>query len=247
MADVRCRRHALLGAHSLSPLTYPSSADLRRARPRSRITYLLARTQRAHWYPYFDDVDAIIFLAPISCFDERLAEDRRVNRLEDTYLLWRTLCSLRLLSKTQIILFLNKCDLLERKLRAGVRVREHVPSYGERSNDVGTVKKCTSAFVVVSTSAWADGFCGCFLDAREQISKRTSRRSRSSTRLSRAGSTCTSRPSWCVHPVPRLPPRACLSDVCPPFSLQDTKETAATLRTVEEGILRDSLRRADLL
>lgn len=31
------------------------------------------------------------------------------------------------------------------------------------------------------------------------------------------------------------------------FFLQDTKETAATLRTVEEGILRDSLRRADLL
>lgn len=26
-------------------------------------------------------VDAIIFLAPISCFDEMLAEDRRVNRL----------------------------------------------------------------------------------------------------------------------------------------------------------------------
>lgn len=53
-------------------------------------------------------MDAIIFLAPISCFDERLAEDRRVNRLEDTYLLWKTLCGLKLLSKTQIILFLNK-------------------------------------------------------------------------------------------------------------------------------------------
>lgn len=87
-------------------------------------------------------MDAIIFLAPISSFDERLREDRRVNRLEDTYMLWQTLCSLQMLSKTQIILFLNKCDLLEQKLRAGVRVRTHVPSFGDRSNDVETVKKC---------------------------------------------------------------------------------------------------------
>ena len=87
-------------------------------------------------------MDAIIFLAPISSFDERLREDRRVNRLEDTYMLWQTLCSLQMLAKTQIILFLNKCDLLEQKLRAGVKVRTHVPSFGDRSNDVDTVKKC---------------------------------------------------------------------------------------------------------
>jgi hypothetical protein len=87
-------------------------------------------------------MDAIIFLAPISSFDERLREDRRVNRLEDTYILWQTLCSLQILAKTQIILFLNKCDLLEQKLRAGVKVRTHVPSFGDRSNDVDTVKKC---------------------------------------------------------------------------------------------------------
>ena len=67
--------------------------------------------QRAAWTPYFDDCDAIIFLAPISCFDEKLAEDRRVNRLEDSYQLWKTICSSKLLGKAQIILFLNKIDL----------------------------------------------------------------------------------------------------------------------------------------
>ena len=70
-----------------------------------------SRTQRAAWTPYFDDCDAIIFLAPISCFDEKLAEDRRVNRLEDSYALWKMICSNKLLYKAQIILFLNKCDL----------------------------------------------------------------------------------------------------------------------------------------
>ena len=61
-------------------------------------------------------------------------------------MLWQTLCSLQMLSKTQIIIFLNKCDLLEQKLRAGVRVRTHVPSFGNRSNDVDTVKKCQGRF-----------------------------------------------------------------------------------------------------
>ncbi|KAG6920056.1 hypothetical protein DXG01_010124 [Tephrocybe rancida] len=35
----------------------------------------------AAWVPYFDDMDGIIFLAPISCFDQVLAEDPSVNRL----------------------------------------------------------------------------------------------------------------------------------------------------------------------
>ncbi|CDO77487.1 hypothetical protein BN946_scf184902.g21 [Trametes cinnabarina] len=95
-----------------------------------------SRTQRIAWYPYFDDCDAIIFLAPVSCFDERLAEDRRINRLEDSYMLWKAVVSSKLLAKTSIILFLNKRDLLEQKLRSGVRVRDHVHSYGDRPNEV---------------------------------------------------------------------------------------------------------------
>ena len=101
------------------------------------------RTQRIAWYPYFDDCDAIIFLAPINCFDERLAEDRRINRLEDSYMLWKAVVSSKLLAKTSIVLFLNKCDLLEQKLLAGVRVKDYVHSYGDRPNDVEHATKCT--------------------------------------------------------------------------------------------------------
>ncbi|KAI0027725.1 G-alpha-domain-containing protein [Vararia minispora EC-137] len=155
-----------------------------------------ARSLRTAWYPYFDDVNAIIFLAPISCFDERLREDRRVNRLEDSFLLWQTLCSLKLLARTQIILFLNKCDLLERKLLSGVRVKNFVPSFGDRSNDVETVKKYFQAH---------------FKEIAKQYSPEPRRIS--------------------IHLT----------------SVIDTKATAATLQAVEEGILRDSLRRAELI
>ncbi|KAF8589116.1 G-alpha-domain-containing protein [Ramaria rubella] len=97
-----------------------------------------SRTQRPAWAPYFQDVDAIIFLAPISCFDQVLAEDATVNRLEDTVLLWKSLCSNPLLKKCNLILFMNKTDLMAKKLQAGVRLSRYIPSYGTRANDFTT-------------------------------------------------------------------------------------------------------------
>ncbi|EPT02660.1 hypothetical protein FOMPIDRAFT_52231 [Fomitopsis schrenkii] len=100
-----------------------------------------ARSLRHAWYPYFDDINALIFLAPISCFDERLAEDRRVNRLQDSLLIWKAVCSSQLLAKVQLILFLNKCDLLEKKIHRGVQVSRYITSYGTRPNEANAVAK----------------------------------------------------------------------------------------------------------
>jgi guanine nucleotide-binding protein alpha-1 subunit len=101
-------------------------------------------------------MDAIIFLAPISCFDEALMEDKKVNRLEDSYLLWRTVCSSKLLAKIQIILFLNKCDLLQEKLKRGILVRNHIRSYGNGSNDAVSVTKCEQLHLLVEHAIFAD-------------------------------------------------------------------------------------------
>lgn len=100
-----------------------------------------ARNQRQAWVPYFQDMNALIFLAPISAFDQVLAEDPRVNRLEDSLLLWRSIVSNKLLAKVNIILFLNKCDLLQAKLNAGVRLSHYMTSYGDRPNDYEAVAK----------------------------------------------------------------------------------------------------------
>ncbi|RDB19716.1 Guanine nucleotide-binding protein alpha-1 subunit [Hypsizygus marmoreus] len=99
------------------------------------------RTSRAAWLPFFDNVNVIIFLSPVSVFDQRLEEDPRVNRLEDSIILWTSICSSKLLAKTQLILFLNKCDLLRRKLKRGIKVSSFLPSYGERPNEVIPVVK----------------------------------------------------------------------------------------------------------
>ncbi|KAJ7201957.1 guanine nucleotide binding protein, alpha subunit [Mycena haematopus] len=100
-----------------------------------------SRSQRATWVPFFDDVDAIIFLAPIAGFDQVLAEDRSVNRLEDSVLLWKAVCSNKLLAGVDLVLFLNKCDILERKLNAGVKLVRYVRSYAERENTFEAVSQ----------------------------------------------------------------------------------------------------------
>ncbi|KAI0652730.1 G-alpha-domain-containing protein [Trametes meyenii] len=99
-----------------------------------------ARNQRQAWAPYFDDVNAIIFLAPISAFDQVLAEDPSVNRLEDSFILWKSVIENKLLAHVNIVLFLNKCDLLKKKLESGVRLVHHMPSYN-RPNDYETVRQ----------------------------------------------------------------------------------------------------------
>ncbi|KAG2748662.1 G-alpha-domain-containing protein [Suillus brevipes Sb2] len=93
------------------------------------------RSLRAAWVPYFDDMNAIIFLAPISCFDQVLQEDPSVNRLADSFLLWKAIVSNPLLKKTELILFLNKCDILRSKLASGIRLADYIVSYGSRPND----------------------------------------------------------------------------------------------------------------
>ncbi|GLB39143.1 putative G protein alpha subunit [Lyophyllum shimeji] len=102
-----------------------------------------SRSQRrtSTWAPFFDDVDAIIFLAPISGFDQVLAEDRSVNRLEDSVLLWKAVCSNKLLANVDLVLFLNKCDILDAKLKSGIKLARYVKSYGDRENDLDSVSK----------------------------------------------------------------------------------------------------------
>ncbi|KAG7439693.1 G-alpha-domain-containing protein [Guyanagaster necrorhizus] len=98
-----------------------------------------SRSSRPSWIPYFDDVDAILFLAPLA-FNLSLEEDPRVNRLEDSLQLWRAICENKLLANCTLILFLNKKDILAKTLASGVSVKQYVTSYND-PNDVRHVTK----------------------------------------------------------------------------------------------------------
>ena len=83
-----------------------------------------ARGHRPKWVPYFDSAHAIIFLAPISAYDQvcfllrnfrtrerlmreglvqYLEEDRRTNRIDDSLQLWTEICKNSVLKDLHLV------------------------------------------------------------------------------------------------------------------------------------------------
>lgn len=75
------------------------------------------RSERRKWVHVFADagITAVIFLAAISEYDQVLFEDRKKNRLEESLDLFEEVCANRSFQHLDMILFLNKRDLFERK------------------------------------------------------------------------------------------------------------------------------------
>ncbi|KIJ96986.1 hypothetical protein K443DRAFT_633416 [Laccaria amethystina LaAM-08-1] len=93
------------------------------------------RSQRAAWAQFFDDVNIIIFLAPMSGFNQVLAEDESINRLTDSLRLWQEICSNKVLASVEFVIFLNKFDILESKLKSGIQFSQFVTSYVGKPNE----------------------------------------------------------------------------------------------------------------
>uniref|UniRef100_A0A183B0T6 HECT-type E3 ubiquitin transferase n=1 Tax=Echinostoma caproni TaxID=27848 RepID=A0A183B0T6_9TREM len=76
------------------------------------------REQRAKWIEAMSDgVTAVIFLTDVSAYDMMLAEDHTVNRLRESINLLGQVWTKSPLRDKSIILFLNKQDKLEKKVR----------------------------------------------------------------------------------------------------------------------------------
>lgn len=68
-------------------------------------------------------------------------------------LLWKAVCSNKLLANVDLVLFLNKCDILDSKLSSGIRLSKYVRSYGDRPNDMETASRCQFADLSLRHSA----------------------------------------------------------------------------------------------
>merc|ERR1712048_516313 len=75
------------------------------------------RNERAKWMHCFDDVTAVIFVAALSAYDQVLFEDDNTNRMEEALKLWKDICKKQIFKDKAMILFLNKKDLFEEKIK----------------------------------------------------------------------------------------------------------------------------------
>ncbi|KAF9200442.1 guanine nucleotide-binding protein subunit alpha, partial [Haplosporangium sp. Z 27] len=87
------------------------------------------KSLRKYWAPYFDDVNAIIFMAALSAYDQPCEDDPKLNRLQECLVLFNEIANHKLFGMTSMILFLNKIDVFQRKLESGSLVSKHFPEY----------------------------------------------------------------------------------------------------------------------
>ena len=72
-------------------------------------------------------MDAVIFVASIGDYDRNLFEDVTVNRLEETFTLFRDTCKLEAFANKPFIVMLNKSDLFSQKIKTA-DLKEACPS-----------------------------------------------------------------------------------------------------------------------
>lgn len=92
------------------------------------------RNERKKWIHCFENVTAVIFVAAISEYDQKLFEDETTNRLDEALKLFDDICNSRWFLKTALLLFLNKRDLFQEKIMK-VKLSDTFPAYTGPAQD----------------------------------------------------------------------------------------------------------------
>jgi len=75
------------------------------------------RNERRKWIHCFENVTAVIFVAAISEYNQKLFEDATTNRMTEALELFEEINQNAFFTKASMILFLNKKDLFEEKIK----------------------------------------------------------------------------------------------------------------------------------
>lgn len=75
------------------------------------------RNERKKWIHCFEKVTAVLFVGVLSEYDMVLYEDEKMNRMDETLNLFDEICNSRWFRETDMILFLNKRDLFQEKIK----------------------------------------------------------------------------------------------------------------------------------
>eukprot|EP01098_Paradermamoeba_levis_P003533 TRINITY_DN1592_c0_g2_i3.p1 TRINITY_DN1592_c0_g2~~TRINITY_DN1592_c0_g2_i3.p1 ORF type:complete len:344 (-),score=117.73 TRINITY_DN1592_c0_g2_i3:674-1705(-) len=75
------------------------------------------RSERRKWIHCFDCVTTIIFFSSLSDYDQKLREDENVNRMNESITLFSGVCNISHFDNLPFVLFLNKLDLFNEKIK----------------------------------------------------------------------------------------------------------------------------------
>ncbi|KAJ6241960.1 g protein alpha i subunit [Anaeramoeba flamelloides] len=75
------------------------------------------RNERKKWIHCFEDVTSILFVSSMSAYDQMLVEEGTANRMKESMLLFSDICNSRWFRKNPMVLFFNKMDIFEEKIK----------------------------------------------------------------------------------------------------------------------------------
>ncbi|KAJ6249661.1 guanine nucleotide-binding protein g(o) subunit alpha [Anaeramoeba flamelloides] len=97
------------------------------------------RSERRKWIHQFEDATLIIFVVAASEFNQKLYEDESINRMAESLTLFQKTANNEYFKKKNCVIFLNKIDLFEEKIKK-YDLSETFPEY-KGGKDVEEAKK----------------------------------------------------------------------------------------------------------
>lgn len=86
------------------------------------------KNERKKWIHCFDQVTSIIFLASLSAYDEVVTDSGHANGVRLAVDLFKTIISYDCFENTSVILFLNKKDIFEEKIKTS-HIKDYLKEY----------------------------------------------------------------------------------------------------------------------
>jgi GTPase SAR1 family protein len=103
------------------------------------------RNERKKWIHCFEGVTAVIFVAAISEYDQKLFEDASTNRMVEALELFEDICNNIFFMDSSMILFLNKRDLFSEKIKT--RNIRDTPSFSDYAGKDGDYEAGVAYFL----------------------------------------------------------------------------------------------------
>jgi len=104
------------------------------------------RNERRKWIHFFDGVTAVLFVASLSCYDEAVFEDETANGMIEALEIFDEHCNSHWFENTAFILFLNKKDVFDEKIKT-IPITKAFPEFPGPNTNEASLKYIEKKFL----------------------------------------------------------------------------------------------------